>query len=93
MTNTQKNQILRTLGDTPAACLPRHLKQQVSRAFPATPIFKGKPLAQDCFKRDVPPAFTLGGKYSNQCCNFSQITKEQFESTIANNYSNTISFC
>ena len=33
MTNTQENQILRTLAGTPAARLPRHLKQPSTQGF------------------------------------------------------------
>ena len=75
MTNTQKNEILRTLRCTQAARLPRYLKQPGPGIFPPLPFLREKSWAWGCFKRDVLQEFKFGDKGGNQRCSYSQKRK------------------
>ena len=75
MTNTQKNQSLRTLGSTQGARLPRHFKQPGTRGFSRHYHFYGKSPGHEVASNVTYCKFTFDDKGSNQRCSFSQKRK------------------
>ena len=76
MTNTQKNQILRTLrGYTGGTSSTAFKATWYPGLFPPLPFLREKSWAWGCFTRDVLQEFTFGDKGSNQRCSFSQKRK------------------